>query len=123
MQNLRRQSLDPDAPFEFYIAADARGSRTDYGDDQAWLVKLGARNQAALSFQTQFGGRADLACLDLGLRLGEQVVYQQWSYARRPAITQFAPNFCKPKPRPRPTWSWSRVTGRWNRGRLAANSN
>ena len=102
MQNLRRQSLDPDAPFEFYIAADARGSRTDYGDDQAWLVKLGARNQAALSFQTQFGGRADLACLDLSLRLGEQVVYQQWSYARRPAITQFAPNFLQAEAAPTP---------------------
>ena len=102
MQNLRRQRLDPDAPFEYYIAADARSSRTDYGDDQAWMVKLGARKQAALSFLTQFGGRADSACLDLSLRLGEQVIYQQWTYANRPVITHFAPNFLQVEAAPTP---------------------
>ena len=93
MQNMRRQQLDPDAPFEFFIAADARSSRTDYSDDQAWQVRLGARQEAALSFPTQFGGRADLVSLNLSLRLGDRVLYQQWSYAQRPVITHFAPNY------------------------------
>ncbi len=102
MQNLRRQQLNPDAPFEYFIAADARSSRTDYSDDQAWTVKLGARAEAALSFQTQFGGRADLVSLDLSFRLGDQVLYQQWAYARRPVITHFAPNFLQVEAAPTP---------------------
>lgn len=89
---MRRQQLDPDEPFDFVIASDARGSRTDYCDDQAWRVSLGARKEPALAFQTQFGGRADLVSLEPGFRVGDQTIQQQWAYARRPVITHFAPS-------------------------------
>lgn len=89
---MRRQQLDPEEPFDYAIAADARGSRTDYGDDQAWRVRLGARQEPALAFQTQFGGRADLVSLVPVIRVGDQIFQQQWVYARRPVVTHFAPN-------------------------------
>ena len=93
MQNLRRQTIDPGSPFEYHLAADARNSRTDYGDDQVWTVRLGSRDEAALAFQTQFGGRAGLVSLVPMWQLDERVVYQVQTYAERPAITCFAPNF------------------------------
>lgn len=93
MHNLRRQSLAPDRPFDFHIAADARISKTDYCDDQAWVARLGARDEAALALQTQYGGRAGLVSLVPMWRIGERVVYQTDAFSRRPAITAFAPNF------------------------------
>lgn len=98
---MRRQQLDPAKPFDYVIAADARGSRTDYGDDQAWRVSLGARNEAALAFQTQFGGRADLVSLEPVFRLGDQTIQQQWAYAQGPVITHFAPNMIQLEASPR----------------------
>ncbi len=93
MRNLRRHSIDASKPFEYYLAADARNSRTDYCDDQAWTVRLGRRDEAALAFQTQFGGRAGLASLVPMWRGDEGVVYQLQTYAQPPVITHFAPNF------------------------------
>ncbi len=93
MRNLRRQNIDASAPFEYFIAADARSSRTDYSDDQAWTIRLGRRDEAALAFQTQFGGRAGLVNLVPMWRLGDRLVYQAQSYARRPVVTCFAPDF------------------------------
>ena len=93
MRNLRRQSVKGKRPFDFHLAADARNSRTDYADDQAWVVRLGARDEAALAFQTQFGGRAGLVSLVPMWRVDSQVVYQHLGYAREPEITYFAANF------------------------------
>ena len=93
MQNIRRQTIDPRSPFEYHLAADARSSRTDYHDDQVWTVRLGSRDEAALAFQTQFGGRAGLVSLVPMWQLDGPVVYQAQSYAERPIITCFAPNF------------------------------
>ncbi len=93
MRNLRRHSIDASKPFDYYLAADARNSRTDYGDDQAWTARLGRRDEAALAFQTQFGGRAGLVSLVPMWRCDGSVVYQQQTYAAPPVITHFAPNY------------------------------
>ena len=92
MRNLRRQSIKADRPFDFHLAADARSSRTDYGDDQAWALRLGARDEAALAFQTEFGGRAGLVSLVPMWRVESRVIYQHLGYAREPVITYFAAN-------------------------------
>ncbi len=93
MRNIRRQSIDASRLFEYYLAADARSSRTDYCDDQAWTIRLGRRDEAAIAFQTQFGGRAGLVSLVPMLRYAGRVVYQQLTYAEPPQIRYFAPNF------------------------------
>ena len=90
MRNLRRHSIKADRPFDFHLAADARASRTDYFDDQAWVLRLGARDEAALAFQTQFGARAGLVSLVPMWRVESGVIYQQLGYAREPEITYFA---------------------------------
>ena len=93
MRNLRRHSIKADRPFDFHLAADARTSRTDYVDDQAWVLRLGARDEAALAFQTEFGGRAGLVSLVPMWRVQGGVIYQQLAYAREPEITYFAADF------------------------------
>lgn len=93
MKNLRRQTIAPDQPFEFPIAADARVSKTDYCDDQVWVARLGKRDKAAIALQTQFGGRADLVSLVPMWRIGERLLYQAFAFSSRPHITAFAPNY------------------------------
>ncbi len=93
MRNLRRQNIDASAPFEYFIAADARSSRTDYSDDQAWTVRLGRRDEPAFAFQTRFGGRAGLVSLVPMWRSGDRLLYQAQSFAQRPVVTYFAPDF------------------------------
>ena len=93
MRNLRRHSIDASRPFECYLAADARNSRADYCDDQAWTVRFGRRDEAALAFQTQFGGRAGLVSLVPMWRIGDGLIYQQQTYAAPPVITHIAPNY------------------------------
>ncbi len=102
MQHLRRQSIAHDQPFEYHIAADARISKTDYCDDQAWVARLGSRDEAAIAMQTQYGGRAGLVSLVPMWRVGNRVIYQTQVYARRPVITAFAPNFIQIEAAPLP---------------------
>ena len=54
---------------------------TDYCDDQAWTARLGQRDEAAIAFQTQYGGRAGLVSLVPMWRIGERMVYQAQAYA------------------------------------------
>lgn len=93
MKNLRRQSIAPGRPFDFHIAADARSSKTDYCDDQAWVTRIGTQDEPALALQTQFGGRAGLASLVPMFRINDRLIYQAQAYASRPTIVAFAPNF------------------------------
>ena len=93
MRNLRRQSITADQAFNFHLAADARSSRTDYVDDQAWVLRLGSRDEAALAFQTEYGGRAGLVSLVPMWRVDNRVIYQHIGYARQPIITAFAADF------------------------------
>ncbi len=92
MKNPRRQDIDASQPFELHLAADARHSRSDYADDQAWTARLGKADEAALAFQTRYGGRAGLASLAPIWRFGEQVVYQARAYHRQPQLRGFAPD-------------------------------
>lgn len=95
MENLRRWEMDRSIPFQFQIAADARFSRTDYTDDQVWKLNLGSRDNPALAFQTQFGGRAGLANLVPMWILEGRTVYQFQTYAKPPIITHFAPGYLR----------------------------
>ena len=93
MRNLRSYEIDAASMFEFHLAADARMSRTNYVDDQAWKLDLGGKNRAALAFQSQFGGRAGLASIVPMWRTGGTQVQQYQSYHQPPVLTHFAPNF------------------------------
>ncbi len=93
MRNMPSYEIDAASMFEFHMAADARMSRTNYVDDQAWKLDLGGKNRAALAFQTQFGGRAGLVSIVPIWLTGGHQVYQYQSYHHPPVATHFAPNF------------------------------
>ncbi len=93
MRNMRSYKIDAASMFEFHLAADARMSRTNYVDDQAWKLDLGGKNRAALAFQTQFGGRAGLVSIVPMWLIDGHQVYQYQSYHHPPVATHFAPNF------------------------------
>jgi hypothetical protein len=95
MENLRRWEMDRSVPFNFQIASDARFSRTDYVDDQVWKLNLGSRDNPALAFQTQFGGRAGLASIVPMWILEGRTVYQYQTYAKPPIVTHFAPGYLR----------------------------
>lgn len=93
MKNLRRWALDASMPFALPLAADARLSQTDYGDDQTWELHLGTGDSPALALQTQYGGRVGLVSLVPMWTHGGRIIYQQQAYAQPPQITAFAPAF------------------------------
>lgn len=93
MRNLRRYEIDAASMFDFHLAADARVSRSNYLDDQAWKLDLGGQNRAALAWQTQYGGRADLVSLSPLWRTGGRQVSQFQTYHHAPTVKHFAPNF------------------------------
>ena len=95
MDNLRRWEMDRAVNFEYQIAADARFSRTNYADDQVWKLRLGSRDNPALSFQTQFGGRAGLASVVPMWVMPGRTVYQFQTYVKPPHITHFAPGYLR----------------------------
>ena len=95
MDNLRRREIDSAASFRFQLAADARFSRTDYSDDQVWSLNLGSDSQPALAFQTQFGGRANLASIAPMWMIDGRLVYAYQSYAKPPLVTHFAPAYLR----------------------------
>ena len=95
MENLRRWEMNRGVAFNFQIAADARFSRTSYTDDQVWRLNLGSRDNPALAFQTQFGGRAGLASVVPMWILEGRTVYQYQTYNIPPIITHFAPGYLR----------------------------
>ena len=93
MRNMRSYEIDAASMFDFHLAADARMSRSNYADDQAWKLDLGGKDRAALAFQTQFGGRAGLVSIVPMWLTGGQHIYQFQSYRHPPVVIHFAPNY------------------------------
>lgn len=93
MDKLRRWLLDTNQPFALPLAADARLAATDYTDDQAWNLSLGAGAGPALALQTRYGGRVGLASLVPMWYAGGRSIYEAQGYAQPPAITGFAPGY------------------------------
>ncbi len=95
MNRLRRWLLDSNQPFALPLAADARLSATDYTDDQAWSLSLGAGSSPALALQTRYGGRVGLASLVPMWYTGGRSVYEAQGYAVQPVITAFTPGYLR----------------------------
>ncbi|GEM_PF-277046 len=95
MDNLRRWEMDRAVNFKYQIAADARFSRTDYTDDQVWELNLGSRNNPALSFQTQFGGRTEVASIVPMWTIDGRAIQQFQTYVTPPYLTHFAPGYIR----------------------------
>ncbi|MFN8450330.1 MAG: hypothetical protein U0521_17520 [Anaerolineae bacterium] len=92
---MTRWQLTPDDPLALQLAADARLSQTDYLDDQAWELALGAPGSPALALQTNYGGRVGLASLVPLWRIDNRPIYEYQAYANPPVITTFAPGYAQ----------------------------
>jgi hypothetical protein len=94
MKNLRRWQGSSQVG-TFTLAADARLSRTNYADDQAWDLRLGKGDSPALALQTTYGMRAGLVSL---VPIWTQTqdghsIYQAQTYHQAPQMVHFAPNY------------------------------
>ncbi len=83
---------DPMAP---RIAADARGGRTVYGDDQTWQLRLGPPSETAMALETRYGGRVGLARVVPIWTLGRRQVIEAQGYHQPPALVAFAPDYLR----------------------------
>ena len=95
MGNLRRVAFDAAAMHDCVLAADGRMSRTDYLDDQAWQLKLGEGEAAALAFQTAYGGRASLVSLTPMWRVAGRQLNLSRHFVKAPVVTEIAPNYAR----------------------------
>jgi hypothetical protein len=92
---LRHWQLDTKKPLSLHLAADARLTQTDYTDDQSWLLRLGAPDEAALMLTTAYGGRANAVSLVPMWTTEGRTVYQPPDYHTPPVVTGFAPGFTR----------------------------
>lgn len=92
---MRRWQLDNKKPLSLHLAADARLTQTDYTDDQSWLLRLGANDEAALLLTTAYGGRADAVSLVPMWTFAGRTIYEPPDYHTPPVVTGFAPGFAR----------------------------
>ena len=92
MREWRLSANDPMAP---RIAADARSGRTVYNDDQVWQLRLGEPDQAAIGFETRYGGRVGLARLVPIWMIGRRQVFETQGYHEPPVLTAFSTDYLR----------------------------
>lgn len=92
---MRDWKLTAKDPLTLRFAADCRLSQTDYSDDQSWELALGLGQDAALSAQTQYGGRAGLARIVPLWVFDDRAIFETVGYAEPFTLRQFAPNYAK----------------------------
>ncbi|PJF40541.1 MAG: hypothetical protein D6737_01595 [Chloroflexi bacterium] len=93
MKNLRRWRLTSASIPVFELAADARLSKTDYTDDQIWVLSPGTLDSSALTLQTRYGGRATTATLIPHWHHQGRDIHLTQGYAQPPVVTAFAPGY------------------------------
>jgi hypothetical protein len=97
---MQEWQLTADRPLSMRFAADTRLGRTDYIDDQSWEITFGGPDEPALTVQTRYGGRAGLARLVPMWLFEGRSVYEGVSFAERPTLRAFAPNYARITARP-----------------------
>lgn len=95
IQHMREWSLTQDDPLSLKIAADARLSVPDYGNDQIWELRLTGGEPPALSLQTSYGLRAKGMRVFVGFVWEGQRVLDPERFASPPEVRQFYPNYLK----------------------------
>ncbi len=90
---MRDWGLNADKPHALRFAADARLTRTDYADDQAWELAFGGAQEPALAIQTKYGGRAGLARLVPMFIVDGRTIYETIAFAERPVVRSITPNY------------------------------
>ncbi len=92
---MRDWSLRPGDPLYLTLAADARLCKPDYPNDHIWEVELGSNDpeRSAIGISTTFGSRARSMRLFLRFTEGANVLTDPNTFAAKPSLRRFYPNF------------------------------
>ena len=90
---MRKWNLKPNDPLSLTLAADARLVKTDYFDDQIWVLNIGGGEPPALALQTTYGLRARSMRLFPRFSEGDLTQTDPSTFVQTPIITQIYPNF------------------------------
>ncbi|GMV34145.1 MAG: hypothetical protein DCC59_12275 [Chloroflexi bacterium] len=92
---MRDWSLRPGDPLHLTLAADARLCKPDYPNDHIWEVEIGSNDpeRSALGIATTFGSRARSMRLFLRFTEGADIVTDPNTFAAKPSLRRFYPNF------------------------------
>ena len=92
---MRDWSLRLGDPLHLTLAADARLSKPDYPNDHIWEVELGSNDpeRSAVGIATTFGSRARSMRLFLRFTEGGNSVTDPNTFASKPSLRRFYPNF------------------------------
>lgn len=92
---MRDWSLRPGDPLHLTLAADARLCKPDYPNDHIWEVEIGSNDpeRSALGVATTFGSRARSMRLFLRFTEGADIVTDPNTFAAKPSLRRFYPNF------------------------------
>jgi hypothetical protein len=90
---MRTWQLGDNQPLAMRLAADARLTRVDYHDDQAWEARLGKANEAVLRLQTTYSRRVSSVAFSPSIICNGQLLESASSYASAPLLTAFAPSY------------------------------
>jgi hypothetical protein len=92
---MRDWSLSLGDPLHLSLAADARLTQTDYANDHIWNVELGSNDpeRSAIGLHTTFGLRARSMRIFLRFTEGDTTVSDPNTFAGKPSLRRFYPNF------------------------------
>jgi hypothetical protein len=92
---MRDWSLRLGDPLHLTLAADARLSKPDYPNDHIWEVELGSNDpeRSAVGIATTYGSRARSMRLFLRFSEGGTSVTDPNTFASKPSLRRFYPNF------------------------------
>ncbi len=90
---MRNWNLGPGDPLQLTIAADARQTIPDYGDDHIWELDLSGGDPSALALRTTFGLRARLMRIFPRFTENGRAINAPVDFALPPRVRAFYPNF------------------------------
>jgi hypothetical protein len=99
---MRDWDLGEGDPLCLIIAADARLSTPDYGNDQAWELALVGGDPPAVGIGTTYGLRARSMRIFPTFGIGEKIATDPASFAEPPRVRRFFPNYLRLEMTPLP---------------------
>ncbi len=94
---MRKWNLSSADPLSLTLAADARYTSPDYGNDHIWELEFGGGEPAALSVKTTYGLRARAMRIFLRFSEDGEIISDPASFPDPPLVSAFYANFLEIK--------------------------
>jgi len=99
---MRDWNLEDGDPLSLVLAADARLTVPDYGNDQTWELALAGGDPPAFGIGTTYGLRARGMRIFAGFGLGSRIVTDPSAFHEPPRVRRFYPNYASVSMKPFP---------------------